>query len=229
MASKVMVPASVVVLAFAMSASVHAQSNDATLTLAYNALTRGQYRSAITYTEQYRASNPQRYDSDFIHAAGECGLNPGNPAALAEMTAVRDGYDLTPAAASQVATWLAKCRTAPVTYKPPPSQNGEGSSVSALTGPPAPAPATSAAPGAVLPKPRIHMSGMVSATSYSGDDYSHALAGSAAECAQRCMLQAPCRSMTYDTSAQICWLKRSIPPAQHGPNVISAFKIIPKS
>jgi hypothetical protein len=218
--------ASAVALALFTPLVAHAQA-DPTLTAAYNALSNGQYGSAVKYSAQYLASNPHRYDADFIHAAGQCGLHPGSASAVAEMTAVRDGYDLTPAAASQIAAWLAQCQKAPVKYTPPQSDGDVGSSTSALTAPPKPPAASSAAPGAAQPKARLHMGAFVPATSYSGDDYDHGPAGSPVQCSQRCLAQAPCRSMTYDSFAKICWLKRSVPPALHGANFVSAVKVIP--
>ena len=221
--------ASMIALALALPAAAHADPGDDLLNAAYNALAKGQYGAAISYSNKYLASHPHRYFADFYHAAGQCGLHPGSASAIAEITAVRDGYDLSPAAASDVDWWIDRCQP-PVRVSAAAGASGKadaGSSSSALSVPPKPRSVVSSAPGAAEAKPRIHMGGLVQATSYSGDDYAHALAGSPAECSRRCLAQAPCRSMTYDSYAKICWLKRSVPAAQHGANFISSVKVIP--
>jgi hypothetical protein len=228
MTSRAWLASSVGLLALAASTPVCAQS-DPLLSQAYDALTQGRYAVAVNASGRYLSTHPRRYTADFIHAAGECGLHPGSPAAVAQMEAVRDGYDLTPAAASDVSAWLRKCQKAPVAYRSPAPSGDVGESSSALTAPPAPAGATSARPDAPQPRSRPPMGGLVPATSYSGDDYANGPAASAAECSHRCLVQAPCRSMTYDTYAKICWLKRSVPPAQHGANFVSAVKAMPIS
>lgn len=193
----------------------------AILVRAYDSLSRGDYATAQQITQAYIASYPPDYRIGFIHAVSFCHTSGGSDAARRELLALEVDYDLSSTAMGQVNDQLNSCRPAQAKASPS-NDNVAGESGDALTAPPG---IDSAAPGQPQPVRFRAMGGLVFATSYSGDDYYHYSATSPQACSRTCQVQAPCRSMTYDTYAHICWLKRSVPPAQHGDNYVSAAKL----
>jgi hypothetical protein len=188
-----------------------------TLDQAYNLLAQRQYQQAEDAANAYLAGNPRRYRAEFIVAAAECWLRRGQPGAMRRIAALKQDYVLTDEAQREVAGWIEYCAPAKPQASQPP-----GVDTSSLTQPPQ---VTSAAPNKPDSTPLPSMSALVFGTSYSGDDYTELKGIATAEdCSQACRLQAPCRSMTYAKSSKTCWLKRSVPPAQHGDDFVSAVK-----
>ena len=193
----------------------------AILARAYDSLKSGDYATAKRIAEAYLASYPPNYSIEFIHAVSFCHTSGGSNAAQRELLALEVNYDLSNSAMGQVKSQLSSCR--PATQASASNGGSAGVIGQGLTG--APPGVDSAAPAQTQPLRFRPMGALVSATSYSGDDYYHYSARSPQACSRTCQIQAPCRSMTYDTVAHICWLKRSVPPAQHGDNYVSAVKL----
>ena len=61
-------------------------------------------------------------------------------------------------------------------------------------------------------------------TSYSGGDYKSEPAANSNVCVEECQAETQCRAETYIISTNTCWLKTSVPPAQHAPDFISWVK-----
>jgi hypothetical protein len=203
----------------ALCAPVFAQ--DEMLDQAFARLEQRDYTGAGNLARTYLGSNPRRYRAEFIVAVADCSQQPNSGAAQQEIRALKQDYYLDGDAAREVDRWIANCPPAPVVAHGETS-DGVGMSASAITSPPTFA---SAAPNKPNPTALRRMGPLVYTTSYSGDDYDerHGVP-TPDECSRLCQLQAPCRSMTYATSSHICWLKRSVPPAQHGNGFVSAVK-----
>ncbi len=212
--------------------AVEAQSAlDPTLVQAFNDLAAGDYSGAASLARADIQANSHHYNADFVVAVGDCVDYYNGQTGRAELLSLIDNYALPSSSRSQVDYWLARCMPPPPPPPPPSASSGDiGMAGSALTGrppPPKPSPASATAVPAQEPGALLRMGALVANTSFSGDDYADQRLPSAAACAQACRWQAPCRSMTYIVSAQICYLKRSVPPAQHGADFISAAKIEP--
>jgi len=196
---------------------------------AYNLLASGNYPAAREIAQAYLNRHSPAYRAEFIRAASDCKIGRGSESARQEMSALINDYDLGQRQLDGVNLWLNSaglCKPIPTHVAP---HNESGNSETSITQGLGSSPASlvkSIAPFEPNPVPLPLMSSFRYSTSFSGDDYGH-LNGvkSAVDCSQTCRRQAPCRSMTYDTNAKICWLKRSTPPAQHGTQFISAFKL----
>lgn len=183
------------------------------------------YTAAGNLARAYLSNHPRRYRADYILAVSECKTSRGLPDAQRRIRAVKADYSLDSVRAKEVDRWIAACIPPP---QPPPAglaANDVGSTSSSLTVTPSVASASSTISEEPVLRPQ--MGALVLATSYSGDDYAHPSANSAQDCVRLCFFQAPCRSMTYDETTKICWLKRSIPPARHGSGFTSAVKLVP--
>lgn len=206
-------------------AFVAAQSNsDDILNAAYKSLAAGDYAGAARKGRVYQASNPRRFDADFVVAVGDCIAPTPTSAGVSELRTIIDDYVLDLATLNAVRYWMSRCRALPPKQPQQESNSGVGVVSSGLSvPPPRPSPENIRRP-TIQPHAIPRMSALISATSFSGDDYRSMRATSPASCAQSCRYEAMCRSMTYIISARLCYLKRSVPPAQHGGDFVSALK-----
>jgi hypothetical protein len=197
----------------------------ALLAQAYDSLSRADYVAAEQISRTYLASYPANYKIAFIHAVSLCNTSRGSDQAQRELFALEEDYALSDTALEQVNGQLDFCRAEAKSAASATAANNTDVGVSSqgLSGPP---PGVDSA-GPTQPQPNRFrdMGSLVSATSYSGDDYYHYSAKTPQQCSNTCRIQAPCRSMTYDLYAHVCWLKRSVPPARHGDNFVSAIKL----
>jgi hypothetical protein len=208
---------------FVSSHKVDAQgSGDVILNNAYSLLAAGDYAGAAGQGRSYQSSYPRRFDADFIVAVGDCMAPTSTTNGVSELQALINAYALDTPTLNTIHYWMGNCRRTP----PPPqsASSGVGMSASSLTGKPPPPPPEKIQRPNIQPRPLPPMSALIADTSFSGDDYWHMQAPSAASCAQSCRFEAMCRSMTYIIKAHICYLKRSVPPAQRGGDFVSAFK-----
>ena len=191
---------------------------------AYAALSDRNYSGAKRTAQAYLNQYGRTYKAEFIRAASNCRLYPSSDLGMRQMTALKKDYALSARALSNVNEWL--------NFWCKPTETAESDddcncSVSSGLGS---VPSASAMSSATTSEPSLRplpqMSTLQYSVSYSGDDYGHYdNVASADACAQICRMQAPCRSMTYITSAKVCWLKRSKPAAMEGSDFISAYKI----
>lgn len=195
---------------------------DDTLVDAFNALNAGRYVAALSLSTSYIASHPPRFTAAYIRAISLCQLQRYGPGSN-EMKALPVHYVLSASAMLEVQAWIDNCH-APVTISNNTSPPGVGVSGQPLTLTPQ---VKAASPSAPAPSMRPQMGPLTPETSYSGADYDLLTASSATSCSELCRQRSVCRSMTYDVSSGQCWLKRSVPPAQHGPGFISATKTEP--
>jgi PAN domain len=199
-------------------------SGDVILDNAYNSLAAGDYAGAAVQGRAYQSSYPRRFDADFIVAVGDCMAPTSTTNGLAELQALINAYVLDTPTVNSIRYWMGNCRSTPPPPPPESASSGVGISVSGLTGKPPPPPPEQIQRPKSQPRPLPPMSALIADTSFSGDDYWHMQSPSPASCAQSCRFESMCRSMTYIIKAQICYLKRSVPPAQHGSDFVSAFK-----
>lgn len=212
-------------LCMLMLLSLDLLAQDSILDRAYDLLVKQQYQVAANAAKAYLAANPRRYRADFILAFADCNLPTGKQRGMQRLAAIKSDYVLSEEAESDVESLIAFC--APPKPKPKePAEVKSGNTASFSSASITELPQfKSAAPNRTDRTPLPSMSALVRNTSYSGDDYTE-LQGvaTADECSRVCRLQAPCRSMTYAESSKTCWLKRSVPPAQHGKGFVSAIK-----
>jgi hypothetical protein len=194
--------------------------SDSSLDQAYQYLVAQQFQPAENIAKAYLVSNPRRYRAEFIIAVAECRLNERS-IALQRLAIIKRDYVLDQETLREVNGWVDYC-TPQKAPESPSEESNVGFSGQAVTQFPQ---LTSATPDKIDRRPLPLMGGLVPDTSYSGDDYNELKEiASATQCAQICRVQAPCRSMTYAPSSKTCWLKRSVPPAQHGAGFVSSVK-----
>lgn len=212
-------------LALVVSAPFFAGQASPILDQAFEFLSKYQYQAARDRAQYYLDRNPPSYRAEFIRAASDCYIEHGSDMARKQMRDLKYYYVLTPRAVDNINNWLNK-----YCVPPPPkivSSNGESSSSDYITAQPNRQVIASAASSEPSPLRLPRMSSMRYSTSFSGDDYRHYDGiQSPEQCAEICRRQELCRSMTYIKSDKICWLKRSMPAAQHGDDFVSAFKIV---
>lgn len=187
------------------------------------------YQSAKNTAQTYLNRYPRTYKAEFIRAASNCSLYPGSQLAIRQMSALKYDYPLGATQLANVNVWLNKwCQPRVQARAEDNCNSGECSISSGLGRSPPASDITSATAPEPSPAPLPSMSALQYSVSFSGDDYRHYNnVASPASCAQICRVQTACRSMTYITSARVCWLKRSKPPAQSGSDFTSAYKILP--
>jgi hypothetical protein len=183
------------------------------------ALRNADYARAKNLVVNYYAhGGARRYRADFIRAVSDCRLSKGQGWARNNLRALMTDYLLTPAASSEVNQWLGAC-------KPPQPQQAEAgephSIASGLTVPPS----TSVALNGPEPMALARMSALISGTAFRGDDYASPRLSSPQDCQRQCQLQAPCKSITYDWSTKICWMKRSVPARGYSSQFVSSIKV----
>jgi hypothetical protein len=195
---------------------------DELLNQAVTLLESGEFSAAADLGRDYVSSYGRRYKADFVVAVGDCMTPPRYSQGLSELQALADQYAMNASSATDITYWSSQCA-------PPPASSGDGVIAEGLGPLPSRPKAfhsiSSSASPVAEPKLLSPMSGLVPNTSYSGDDYHQLTTTSPNMCAAICKVQAPCRSMTYIVSTKACFLKRSVPAAQHGADFISAYKI----
>ena len=211
-------------LCMLMLLSLNVVAQDSMLDRAYDLLAQGQYQAAAKAAQGYLEANPRRYRADFILAVANCHLPTEKQRGMQRLKAIQRDYVLNGKAESEVESWVAYCAPSKPGAKEPEVAEGNTATFASasLTAPPE---FKSAALNETDQTPLPPMSDLALKTSFSGDDYTERQnVATAEECSRLCRLQAPCRSMTYAKSSKKCWLKRSVPPAQHGEDFVSAFK-----
>lgn len=166
----------------------------------------------------YAGGGPRRYRADFIRAVSDCRLSKGQLWAQNNLKALRTDYLLTPAASSEVNQWLGVCQP------PQPQQAAAGEPHSIASGLTVP-PSIDAALNGAEPTALARMSPLIRGTAFRGDDYASPTLSSPEDCLRRCQLQGPCKSVTYDLSTKICWMKRSVPTRGFSSQFVSSIKL----